>query len=548
MIKKSFILFLIISVLFITYSYKKVIVINLLSIINGMTNHIENTKPTEWTKNSISYVNNTKPNIIFILADDLGFNDISLHNNNNRNAPATPNIDALAKSGVVFTNGYAASATCSPSRASIMTGRYSTRFGFDYTPYPKTASRILNFIRDEYDNEDLPFINSENVDWEQVGLFVGGMPSEEITIAEMLKDNGYYTALVGKWHLGGLNEGMRPSDQGFDDSLMMTSGLYLPKNHPDVISAKADHAIEDMVWASQLYAVNFNNSKQFKPDKYLTDYFTEEAVKVINNNKDKPFFLYLSHWAPHNPLQALVKDYEKHSHMKNHTKQVYSAMITALDRSVGKIVKALEDNGISDNTIIIFTSDNGGAGYIGLDDINKPYRGWKMTFFEGGMHVPFLMKWPNQIEAGQTYEKRIHHVDIFHTILGASKINAPNNIKYDGVNLIPYLQGENKDNPHQTLFWKDSSYQAIIHDDWKLIRSKLPKKQYLYNLQNDPYENINLINKEIIIKERLNELLDIHINEQIEPKSPHSMSIPVLIDKVSTDQYIDGDEYNYWIN
>ena len=185
MIKKSFILLIIGSVLFIVYSYKGQIVINLISVINGMKNHIEDNRPINWTKHSNNNIDQTKPNIIFILADDLGFNDISLHNKNNKDAPATPNIDALAKSGVVFTNGYAASATCSPSRASIMTGRYSTRFGFDYTPYPKTASRILNLISDESE-EDLPTINSENVDWEQVGLFVGGMPSEEVTIAEML--------------------------------------------------------------------------------------------------------------------------------------------------------------------------------------------------------------------------------------------------------------------------------------------------------------------------------------------------------------------------
>ena len=547
MIKKSFILLIIGSVLFIVYSYKGQIVINLISVINGMTNHIEDNRPINWTKHSNNNIDQTKPNIIFILADDLGFNDISLHNKNNKDAPATPNIDALAKSGVVFTNGYAASATCSPSRASIMTGRYSTRFGFDYTPYPKTASRILNLISDESE-EDLPTINSENVDWEQVGLFVGGMPSEEVTIAEVLQNNGYYTALVGKWHLGGLNEGMRPSDQGFEDSLMMTSGLYLPKNHPDVINAKADHLIEDMIWASSLHAVNFNNSKQFQPDGYLTDYLTEEAIKVINNNKDRPFFLYLSHWAPHNPLQSLSKDYQKYSHMNDHTKQVYSGMITALDRSIGEVVKALKENGIADNTIIIFTSDNGGAGYIGLDDINKPYRGWKMTFFEGGMHVPFLMKWPNEIDAGQKYEERIHHVDIFHTILGAANIDAPTNIEYDGVDLLPYIKGENKDIPHDALFWKDATYQAVISEDWKLIRSELPNKQYLYNLKLDPFEKNNLIEKELHIKKRLNKMLDEHVSNQKKPLYNESIYVPVLIDKPSTEKYKDGDDYTYWIN
>jgi uncharacterized sulfatase len=426
-----------------------------------------------------------------------------------------------------------------------MTGRYSSRYGFEFTPYPAQAARIMNLLRKD---GELATIGLEDVQWDEVGLTVGGLPNEEITIAEMLQDNGYYTAHIGKWHLGGFNDGMRPNDQGFDDSLMLNSSLYFPKNHPDIVNAKIDSAVEDMVWASSQYAASFNGSEPFEPGGYITDYYTDEAVKVIDNNKDRPFFLYLGHFAPHNPLQSLRKDYEKHSHMENHTLQVYAGMIEALDRSIGKILSALEKNGLTENTLIIFASDNGGAGYIGLDDINKPYRGWKLTHFEGGMHIPFFAKWPAKIKKDMKYNKRIHHTDIFSTILGAANIEPPKEITIDGVNLIPFLTNEKRGEPHETLYWKNVTYQAIIHDNWKLMRSKYPKeKEYLYNLEKDPYEQNNLALLEPEIKILLHEKLNTHIESMPEPSWPQSVFMPVVIDKPQT-EYKEGDELIYWPN
>ena len=481
-----------------------------------------------------------------ILADDLGFNDVSYYNGGAADGSLlTPHIDSLAKEGVAFLNGYAASPVCSPSRAAIMTGRYSSRYGFEFTPYPAQAARIMNLLRQD---GELGTINLEGVQWDEVGLTVGGLPNEEITIAEMLKENGYYTAHIGKWHLGGFTDGMMPNDQGFDDSLMLNSSLYFPKNHPDIVNAKIDSSVEDMVWASSQYAASFNGSKPFKPGGYITDYYTDEAVKVIDNNKDRPFFLYLGHFAPHNPLQSLKKDYEKHSHMENHTLQVYAGMIEALDRSIGKILSALEKNGLTENTLIIFTSDNGGAGYIGLDNINKPYRGWKLTHFEGGMHIPFFAKWPTKIKKGMKYDKRIHHTDIFSTILGAANIEHPKEITIDGVNLIPFLNDEKIGEPHETLYWKNVTYQAIIHDNWKLMRSKYPKeKEYLYNLGKDPYEQSNLAMSEPEIKSLLHEKLNTHIESMPEPSWPQSVFMPVVIDRPQT-KYEEGDELIYWPN
>jgi len=525
--------------------FKREIGLTLLPIAININNPIAENQEIDWPI-AESDLKEGKPNIILILADDLGFNDVSYYNGGAADGSLlTPHIDSLAKEGVAFLNGYAASPVCSPSRAAIMTGRYSSRYGFEFTPYPAQAARIMNLLRQD---GELGTINLEGVQWDEVGLTVGGLPNEEITIAEMLKENGYYTAHIGKWHLGGFTDGMMPNDQGFDDSLMLNSSLYFPKNHPDIVNAKIDSSVEDMVWASSQYAASFNGSKPFKPGGYITDYYTDEAVKVIDNNKDRPFFLYLGHFAPHNPLQSLKKDYEKHSHMENHTLQVYAGMIEALDRSIGKILSALEKNGLTENTLIIFTSDNGGAGYIGLDNINKPYRGWKLTHFEGGMHIPFFAKWPAKIKKGMKYDKRIHHTDIFSTILGAANIEHPKEITIDGVNLIPFLNDEKIGEPHETLYWKNVTYQAIIHDNWKLMRSKYPKeKEYLYNLGKDPYEQNNLAMSEPEIKSLLHEKLNTHIESMPEPSWPQSVFMPVVIDRPQT-EYKEGDELIYWPN
>lgn len=540
--------FLFTALFFLTLSlwiFKREVALTLLPIAININNPVSENQEIEWAT-ADSGLKEDKPNIILILADDLGFNDVSYYNGGAADGSLlTPHIDSLAEEGVAFLNGYAASPVCSPSRAAIMTGRYSSRYGFEFTPYPAQAARIMNLLRKD---GELTTIGLEDVQWDEVGLTVGGLPNEEITIAEMLQDNGYYTAHIGKWHLGGFNDGMRPNDQGFDDSLMLNSSLYFPKNHPDIVNAKIDSAVEDMVWASSQYAASFNGSEPFEPGGYITDYYTDEAVKVIDNNKDRPFFLYLGHFAPHNPLQSLRKDYEKHSHMENHTLQVYAGMIEALDRSIGKILSALEKNGLTENTLIIFASDNGGAGYIGLDDINKPYRGWKLTHFEGGMHIPFFAKWPAKIKKDMKYNKRIHHTDIFSTILGAANIEPPKEITIDGVNLIPFLTNEKRGEPHETLYWKNVTYQAIIHDNWKLMRSKYPKeKEYLYNLEKDPYEQNNLALLEPEIKILLHEKLNTHIESMPEPSWPQSVFMPVVIDKPQT-EYKEGDELIYWPN
>ena len=489
-----------------------------------------------------------RPNIILILADDLGFNDVSLYNGGaGSGSLLTPNIDQIAKDGVMFKNGYAANAMCAPSRASIMTGRYSTRFGFEFTPLFPGAVQLMKWIDDIQDNE-LKIEIEEKLYKDVKDIFSAGIPTEEITIAEVLKDVGYYTAHIGKWHLGRV-DGSHPNDQGFDDSLFMEGGLYLPENDKRVVNAKTDHAVDNMIWARSQFSASFNKSPNFAPGGYLTDYYTDEAIQVIEKNKYRPFFLYLAHWAVHNPLQALKSDVTAISHhTTGHNLQVYSGMITALDRSVGRIVDALEKNGLTDNTLIIITSDNGGASYIELADINNPYRGWKLTHFEGGTHIPFMAKWPDQIEAGTKFIPVVHHNDIFQTIAAAGNANVPTDRILDGVDFLPFVNGSKDGILHETLFWRQGHQQTVLHQGWKLIRTSKAEQKWLFHLEEDPTEQNNLISDYPDKVKLLEQLLDKHNLEQVEPLWPSVVNAPILIDKHTGQEYEKDDEYIYWPN
>ena len=499
------------------------------------------------------------PNIVLIVTDDMGFNDISLYNGGAGDGTLqTPSIDALAEQGVSFTNGYAANAVCAPSRASIMTGRYSTRFGFEFTPFYKTGVTIFRWMEELQPSEIPLFLDEANAaTMKPIGEL--GLPPAEITIAELLKQQGYYTAHVGKWHLGSVDD-MVATKQGFDDSLELKGVLYLPEDHPDVVNAKVQgDRIDRMVWATGTYSATFNGlgnpGEQFKPKGYLTDYYTDQAVEVIENNRHRPFFLYLAHWGVHNPLQASREDYDALSHIADHRLRVYSAMIRAVDRSVARVTQSLEDNGLADNTLIILTSDNGGAGYIGLPNVNKPYRGWKLNHFEGGTHVPFMAKWPAQINPGTSMDAPIHHNDIYSTIAAAAGVQVPQDRKIDGVDLLPYIRNEVEGEPHQTLFWREGHQQAVLHKGWKLISAEqsnlpqpAPRAKWLFNLALDPTEQNNLAADNLEKVAELETLLAAHNAEQVEPLWPSVFNAPQLIDKTSNEPFEEGDEFIYWPN
>ena len=518
--------------------------------LTTLMNPILPNQPTQWRQGPEAAVlpaNERQPNIILILVDDMGFNDISLYNGGAADGSLqTPNIDAIAQQGVSFGNGYAANAICAPSRASLLTGRYSTRFGFEFTPIPRVGPRIFQWMQDL----DPPLLLASIDVKGAAGLpdmVQQGVPTEEITIAETLKTAGYYTAHIGKWHIGGA-DGMRPEDQGFDDSLYMSGVLYMEEDDAQVVNAKVDDPIDKMVWAFGEYSAQFNGGPRFKPNGYLTDYYTEEAVKVIDANRNQPFFLYLAHWGIHNPLQAKQSDYAALSHIQDPKMRVYAAMIRALDRSVAQINEALERNGIADNTLIVFTSDNGGADYIGLPDVNKPYRGWKLTHFEGGTHVHYMAKWPVKIAPGTELSAPIHHIDLFHTFAAAAGADIPTDRKLDGVNLLPYILKEKQGEPHETLFWRQGHHQAVLHRGWKLVRADRPDKRWLFHLTADPTEQNNLAATHPEQLTLLEGLLAAHNAEQVAPLFPSVLDSPMLIDKDGSKTYVEGDDYIYWPN
>ena len=531
------------------WHYRLELLVNVVPDIRKALNPIQPNVPTNWSTGPATAsvpTSERPPNIIFILADDMGFNDISLYNGGAADGSLqTPNIDAIAQDGVTFTNGYAANAICAPSRASILTGRYSTRFGFEFTPVYSLAATITQWSQD-IDPSPLPPEIDHAAAEAMRPMDELKLPDSEITIAEVLKKAGYYTAHIGKWHLGDSSD---PQKQGFDDSLYMKGIAYLPPDHPDVVNSKREEdTIEKMVWAVATYENQFNNSESFQPDGYLTDYYTNEAVKVIENNQNRPFFLYLAHWGIHNPLQATRADYDKFSHIKNHSLRVYAGMIQALDRSVGTITAKLDELGLSENTMIVFSSDNGGAGYIALPDVNHPYRGWKLTHFEGGTHVPFMAKWPAQIEAGSIMDSPVHHVDLFHTFAAAASAAVPRDITYDGVDLVPFVKNEVTGKPHETLFWRQGHHQSVLHNGWKLIRTERPERQWLFNLAIDPTEKNNLATSEPARLAELESLLATHNAEQAEPLWPSFLNGAQLIDKHGGEPFEEGDEYAYWPN
>ena len=528
---------------FVAWEYKVNILVWAIPKISNVT--VQENIPTTWSKGPDTPVDDNRPNIILILADDMGYNDISIHNGGAADGTLqTKNIDALAKSGILFTRGYAANATCAPSRASIMTGKYPTRFGYEFTSIPSLGRTVLGWLAEE-DNFEL----KQRIDREVVSnmppFMEQGMPTEQITIAEVLRDAGYYTAHIGKWHLGH-EYGMDPMSQGFQDSLGLVGPLYLPEDHPDVVNAKFDTRIDKMIWGIGQYSANFNGGDLFAPDKYVTDYYTDEALKVIENNKNRPFFLYLSHWAIHNPLQALRSDFEQMSHMHGHNLQVYSGMINSLDRSVGKIIAKLKELDIYGKTLIIFTSDNGGANYIELNDINKPYRGWKISFFDGGIRVPYIISWPDEISPGKKSENAVHHFDIFPTILRAAGIESTNEL--DGVDLMPFIKNDSSSKPHKTLFWRSGNHQAVLHEHWKFIISKKENFRWLFDTSADPTEKNNLVDSYPDIVKQIEELLVEFNSEQKDPLFPSSYDAPIMIDKYDGKEYEEGDEYIYWSN
>jgi arylsulfatase A-like enzyme len=521
----------------------------LLHMTGWLSPPVYENRPVVWQKGPVepkAPAAERAPNIILIVADDLGYNDISLNGGGVGGLLKTPNIDALAREGAVFANGYAGNATCSPSRAALMTGRYPTRFGFEFT---SANVRFARTIAGFPTGSEYQSIFDEKAAEQALNPDDMGVPASEVTLAELMRGHGYRTLHLGKWHLGGA-KGMRPEDQGFDESLGFIIGgqMFLPEDDPEVVNSKQDFdPIDKYLWANLPFSVQYNGSDRFHPDRYMTDYLTKEAVAAIDANRNRPFFMYLAYNAPHTPLQALKSDYDALPQIRDHRTRVYAAMIRALDRGVGEIVAALKARGLDENTLIVFTSDNGGAHYIGLPDINRPYRGWKASLFEGGIKVPFFMRWPSRIPAASRVDTVVSHFDIFATAGAAANAVLPSDRPLDGLNLLPATTGGTV-GPREALFWKSGAYRVVQAGEWKMQVLMKPEKTLLYNLREDPTEQRDAAGARPDVVARLSAMLAAQDRQNTKPAWPALVHVPVPIDRPLGTPAKPGEMVAYWSN
>ena len=305
----------------------------------------------------------------------------------------------------------------------------------------------------------------------------------------------------------------------------------MEEDDPNVVNSKQDYdPIDKYLWPNLSFGVQHNNGARFRPDSHMTNYFSREAIKSIEANKDRPFFMYLAYNAPHTPLQSEKADYDALSHIEDHTERTYAGMIRGLDRGIGQVLQALEDNDIDDNTIVVFTSDNGGAHYVGLPDLNKPYRGWKMTFFEGGIHTPYFIRWTDRITANSQYDAAVAHIDIFSTVLAAAGVEQPHDRVIDGVNLLDHALAEPPQALNRPLFWRTGGYKVVQQDHWKVQIQEQNGKTWLFNLSEDPTEQNNLAEA---MPEKLAELTEILYSmdsQMVDPLWPTIIEGRVTVD------------------
>lgn len=421
-----------------------------------------------WTfaQKKIKADDSIKPNIVFILADDLGWTDLSVMGSDYYE---TPNIDRLAKEGILFDNAYAAAANSAPSRACMMTGMYTPRHGV-YTVSPPDRG-------DRTQRKYIAIPNAEDV------------RADFVTIAEALQGQDYQCGHIGKWHLGDDEDGTGPLSQGFiwnvgGNRAGAPYSYFYPYCLPD--KSKCHVGLEEGI-----------------PDEYLTDRLTEEAVSFIKSHSEGPFFLHLSHHAVHTALQApdlLINKYRNKAPGKYHKNPVYAAMIEKLDDSVGKICQTIEDLGIADNTVIVFYSDNGGSEPI---TDNYPLRGGKGMPYEGGIRVPLIIKWPDKIDAGMRSSVPVMGVDFYPTLVSLAHGKVSSDL--DGEDIFKLIRNNeiNRD-----LFWhfpaylesygdggkgfRAKPYSIIRSGDWKMIYNYEDLSTELYNLRNDLSETKNL--------------------------------------------------------
>jgi arylsulfatase A-like enzyme len=413
---------------------------------------------------------NAKPNIVLIVADDLGHGDIAAYGGD----IPTPRIDSIAQGGVRFTAGYVTAPVCNPSRAGLMSGRYQQRWG------------------QEMNEQTLPPDGSPR----------GALPQAERTLGAAMKAQGYATGAIGKWHLG-MQPGYHPMDRGFDEFFGMASGTkYIDRAWPGVhffdhllrfdrAQPPGDGESEDPARLARRGLWRGREPAQL--EEYVTDQLAKEAVAFIDRHRDVPFFLYVAFNAPHAPLETTDVYYQRFPQFTDERKRIHAAMISALDDGVGRILDRLQEIGAADNAIVVFTSDNGGPEVTDSDGrCNAPYLGHKRNLYEGGIRLPYIIRWPGHLAAGRTYDQMVSTLDLFPTLLAAAGAapDGDTTTPLDGVDLLPFLAGDRKTAPHETLFWRSGPNGAVRQGNYKLVFGGDVVR--LYDLEQDPKESHDL--------------------------------------------------------
>ncbi len=395
-----------------------------------------------------------QPSILIILADDLGYGIANCYGGDPKRV-ATPNIDRLAAEGARFTEGYVTCSVCGPSRSGLMTGRYQQRFGI--------------------------YANKDN----QMGG--GGVPGNETMMPRYFKDAGYATAMIGKWHLGTRKPGQHPLEKGFDEYYGFDSAQTDYFNSP----------------------ILFHNREKVAEHGYLTREFTDRAIGFIKQSGDKPVFIYLAYNAVHGPNHAPEETIRRHSKLPQ-KEAVMAAMVDELDAGIGRVLDCLERTGRAKNTLVFFLSDNGGLPYW-WEGSNGGLRGFKRFQYDGGDKVPFIVRWPAAVKAGQVRKQPVISLDILPTALEAAGIAKPANEILDGISLLPALKAGRELQPDRMLFWAGSHYEKEVranekgeHDNpppawavrrgpWKLMQIVEQGPPMLFNLDEDPAEAHDLV-------------------------------------------------------
>ncbi len=445
-----------------------------------------------------------RPNLIIIMADDLGKMDVSTYGGTTMQ---TPEIDKLAMEGIRFTEGYVTNPICSPSRAGLLTGRNQSRFGYENNIHERYPRNWLekSFFKYFLATDSWLVADEASVPYEE-DMEKQGIPVEEVMLSEVLHKVGYRTGVLGKWHLG-YSETSIPINRGFDYQYGFYEAFSLyheDLESEEIVNQSCPDFSDPFIWEkgrSGTCAIR-KNDMPYDEEGYLTDRIAEEAEAFIETNRDTSFFLYVSFNAPHTPFQAQKKYYNMYSHIEDPHKRIYYAMIKNLDDAVGRINQKVKDQGIEENTLIVFLSDNGGATYTTATD-NAPLKGGKLTHFEGGLNVPFSMKWEGKLEDSIDYNHPVVSTDIYSTMLGLLDIPLMQDRKYDGVNLLPILKGDRKQQAHDKICWRSDYLRSIRKGDWKLIEDRLGGARVLYNLSRNNYESDNLFDQKPKVVEEL---------------------------------------------